>query len=121
MTINNLTPLQLQNMQKDFSLDSQDPNNPPRYYGMYGYIWDKLHIQMDTEQAYWFEQAAEINQYLNAVAIPEHERSAEEAKLAANPSQSAYFIEQINIESLKAAGKPFTEENIARISKRKVS
>lgn len=107
MTIQ-LTPDQLKVMKRDFRLDSQDSKNPPDYAGMYDYIHRELGSQMDTEQAYWFEQAAEINEYLNDVdKVP--------------PTQSAYFIQQINIESLKSAGKPFTEENIARISKRKVS
>ena len=49
---------------------------------------------MPQEQRYWFQQAAQINFYLNK--IPENPS-------AVPPSQSAYFIQQMNKESLTSA------------------
>lgn len=81
----------------------------PNYAGMYQYIFDKVGSQMPTEQWYWFQQAALINQYLNneALGIP-----------TPNVSQSAYFIQQINILSLTLAGPGHdaSDANIALIS-----
>ncbi len=76
---------------------------------MYQYIFDKVGSQMPTEQWYWFQQAALINQYLNDVAL---------GKPTPNVSQSAYFIQQINILSLTLAGPGHdaSDTNIALIS-----
>jgi Ca2+-binding RTX toxin-like protein len=64
------------------------PGTDPDYAGMYKYIFDTFGSQMPNNQAYWFEQAAKINLYLNnPSSVP--------------PTQSGYFIQQIN----KLAGK----------------
>ena len=100
MTIQ-LTATQLAQMQIQYKLNT----NKPDYAGMYRYIYDNFHTQMPNAQAYWFEQAAQINRYLNDTSI--------------EPSQSAYFIQQINKESLRLAGPPAlspTDANIALIS-----
>lgn len=75
---------------------------------MYDYIYKTYGAQMDAlnadkDQSYWFQQAAQVNEYLNDVN-------------GVDPTPSAYFIQQINIESLKAAGLSSSDHNIARIS-----
>ena len=61
-------------------------NNPnldkPNYAGMYQYIFEQVGSQMSTEQGYWFQRAAIINNYLTHLAhVP--------------PEPSSYFIQQI--------------------------
>ncbi|WP_211253596.1 calcium-binding protein [Alkanindiges illinoisensis] len=80
---------------------------------MYSYIYNTFGSKMlidDPDQAYWFQQAADINRYLNYVAHPERFLSP------VTPTQSAYFIQQINIESLNLAKLNSSNENIANIS-----
>lgn len=48
-------------MQDSFGLEGSKPN----YADMYQYIFDNLKEKMHPDQAYWFEQAAQINRYLN--------------------------------------------------------
>ena len=105
-----LTTAQLQKMQEDNKLATDKPN----YAGMYQYIFKVVGSQMPTEQWYWFQQAALINQYLNDVAL---------GKPTPNVSQSAYFIQQINILSLTLAGQGHdaSDINIALISNTIVS
>lgn len=68
----------------------------PNYAGMYQYIFDTYGSKMGDEQRYWFKEAAQINRYLNDVAKNPN---------ATTISQSAYFIQQINLESLRIADK----------------
>lgn len=84
MTIT-LTQAQLNIINNDYI--NKVPGKPD-YAGMYQYIFDKVGSQMPTEQRYWFQQAAKINDYLNNEAL---------GKPTPNVSQSAYFIQQINI------------------------
>ena len=104
MTIT-LTADQLLEMQTKSGLNTLTPN----YAVMYQYIFDKVGSQMPTEQLYWFQQAALINQYLNNEAL---------GTPTPNVSQSAYFIQQINILSLTLAGPGHdaSDTNIALIS-----
>ena len=85
--------IQISNDQLDFikvrfGLETANPN----YAGMYKYIYDTFGQQMkdnnQSDQAYWFQQAADINRYLNN-------------SVEVNVTQSGYFIQQIN----KLAGK----------------
>lgn len=91
-----------------FIIPSRFNNFKTDYAGMYEHIYKTYGAQMDAlngnkDQFYWFEQAAQVNEYLNDVDnVP--------------PTPSAYFIQQINIESLKAAGKDYDPVSIARIS-----
>ncbi len=80
-------------------------NFKPNYAGMYGYIYDTFKDQMPSDQEYWFQQAAEINKYLNDPILE-------------NRTPSAYFIQQMNILSLEAANNGFapTPANIKLIS-----
>lgn len=99
MTIS-LSPDQLNDI-KRYAVPSEINNFNPDYAGMYGYIYNTFGSQMlidEPDQAYWFQQAADINRYLNYVAHPERYSQP------ITPTQSAYFIQQINIESLKLAG-----------------
>ncbi|MDC5467545.1 hypothetical protein NRA61_18565, partial [Acinetobacter baumannii] len=60
----------------------------PNYVDAYNYIYINFKDQMPSDQAYWFQQAAEINRYINN---PSSE----------TPTQSGYFIQQVN----KISGK----------------
>ena len=60
----------------------------PNYVDAYNYIYITFKDQMPSDQAYWFQQAAEINRYINN---PSSE----------TPTQSGYFIQQVN----KISGK----------------
>lgn len=85
-----MTPDQIKEMNRDYRLQSDNPD----YAGMYGYVFRTFGTQMPQKQRYWFQQAAQINKYLNDyVANPE----------TVPPSPSAYFIQQINNESLTIA------------------
>ena len=93
----------LEYMQLTFKLDSTDPKDPPNYHGMYKHIHDTYGSQMPKDQKYWFEQAEQVNEYLNDIN-------------GVDPTPSAYFIQQINIESLKSAGLDYDPVSIAKIS-----
>jgi Ca2+-binding RTX toxin-like protein len=92
-----LTPEQLLKIKK---LIEPDNGDAPNYAAMYQYIYEQVGDQMPEDQSYWFEQAAKINLYLNN---PD----------SVTPSQSAYFIQQINKEAL---GESASDERIANIS-----
>ena len=85
MTIT-LTQTQIKKMQDDFELQSVTPD----YAGMYAYIHRIFSSQMLPDQAYWFEQASQVNGYLNGQA-------------GYDVTPSAYFIQQVNKPSLHAA------------------
>ena len=95
MTIT-LTVEQLSKLKEFVDTDEGTPN----YAGMYQYIFDQVGEQMSPKQAYWFEQAAKINAYLNKPDEVE-------------PSQSAYFIQQMNKYAL---GGSASDGKIADIS-----
>ena len=59
-----LTQKQLTDMQTEFRLNELKPN----YAGMYAYIHRTFGSQMLPDQAYWFEQASQVNGYLNGQA-----------------------------------------------------
>ena len=69
----------LEYMQLTFKLDSTDPKDPPNYHGMYKHIHDTYGSQMPKDQKYWFEQAEQVNEYLNDIN-------------GVDPTPSAYFI-----------------------------
>lgn len=73
----------------------------PNYAAMYEYIFLQVGDQLPADQAYWFQQAAEINQYVNDVSNG----------FDLNPKQSAYFIQQMN----KASGNS-SDDDIANVS-----
>jgi hypothetical protein len=59
-----LTAKQVGDMQTTFQLNGPNPN----YAGMYAYIHRTFGSQMSSDQAYWFQQAAQVNGYLNGQA-----------------------------------------------------
>lgn len=81
----------------------------PNYAGMYQYIFDTYGSQMKNQQSYWFREAASINSYLNYVAEPHIHPYTE-------PTQSAYFIQQINKESLRLSGLDYSDKKIQEIT-----
>ncbi len=93
-----ILPTQLSQMIDKAGINSATPN----YHAMYDYIFKTFGDKMPDDQKYWFEQAGQINQFLN--------------NLSGTPSPSAYFIYQMNKESLKAAGLNYSDANIAKIS-----
>lgn len=82
---------------KEYIIPSELNGFKSDYVGMYAYIHREFKDQMEPEQAYWFQQAAEINRYLNNPTIE-------------IPTQSGYFIQQVN----KISGK--TDSEIAEIT-----
>lgn len=104
-----LTTTQLEKI-NEFVIPSSLNNFKPNYAGMYQYIFEQVGGQMPDNQKYWFQQAAEINAYLNAVAIGD-------TSVLAKPS--SYFIQQINKLSLEIRANPnfpATDANVALIS-----
>jgi len=95
-----LTPEQLFKIKEIAEPSEGEPN----YADMYLYIFKELGDQMHPDQAYWFEQAAQINLYLN---------NPGNSVLA---THSAYFIQQINKLSLESAGLVASDDKIKIIS-----
>ncbi|WP_435273850.1 calcium-binding protein [Psychrobium sp. nBUS_13] len=110
MTIK-ISSAQLAQMIFEFQLNTSLPN----YSGFYHYIAEHFGDQLDAvnkKHRYWFEEATDINFYLNDVV---------DGVLQEEPTQSAYFIQQINKESLKIASRTNpavinSDENIKNIS-----
>lgn len=84
----------------------------PNYAGIYQHIFDTYGSKMSEQQRYWFREAAKINRYLNDVVTKPHLVSKDTYQI----SQSAYFIQQMNKESLRVARKDSSDTTIQLIS-----